>query len=285
MRLTKYLLITLACLVTSCSLFKTTYNNAPALVIWRLDSYFNFTQAQNLVLKPSLQNLHTWHRQNQLPQYLTLLQNMQKNLASEQISADQVCEKINSAKQSLHTLQIESIPIVVEMAPLLSDKQLQLFQKKLSERAEEWKSDWWQETTAEQLAVRLNKAQDFAEDVYGNLNADQIKILKQSLTQTPSDPAISYKEILRRNHDAFQILSELRNPSLSVDEKLQLVKAGFERTQKSPNQTYQNYADTLTANTCATIAALHASTNPQQKSHAKNWLDNYIVQLTALQIE
>jgi predicted Zn-dependent protease len=185
----------------------------------------------------------------------------------------------------LYTLQTESIPIIVEIAPLLSDEQMARFKRKLEERSEKWKADWWQETKEEQLAVRLEKTVDFANKVYGNLDDAQLNLLKQSLAQANIDPALRYKEILRRNQDAYQIVSELKNQSLSLDEKSQLVKAGFDRIRNSPNQAYQAHADALTQHTCKTIAEMHASTNAQQKLHAKNWLNDYIEQLTALQVK
>ena len=125
MRLVKCLLILLfSCLIISCSLIKTSYNNAPALSIWWLDDYFNFNSAQNLVLKPALQKLHAWHRKTQLPQMIVLMQDIQTSLANNKISATEACEKIDKVKLTVQTLQIESIPISIEMAPLLSDKQL-----------------------------------------------------------------------------------------------------------------------------------------------------------------
>lgn len=284
MHLKKYLLAAIfSCLIISCSLVKTSYNNAPTLVIWWLDDYFSFTQAQNLALKPSLQNLHNWHRQNQLLSYSTQLQNIQTSLGNEQINAIEVCEKLDLIRTSTRTLQVESIPIMIEMAPLLSDKQMQRFERKLTERAEKWKEEWWQESKVKQLDARLEKTQDFAEKMYGGLNDAQLTQLKQRLEQADINPAISHKEIQRRNDDAFTILKALQNQALTTDEKTQLVKAGFNRLQKSPNQDYQSYADKMTNYTCETMANLHASTNAKQKLHAKNWLQDYMNLITALQ--
>ena len=283
MRNYKYcLIVVFSCLTLSCSLIKTAYNNAPALAIWWLDDYFNFTPAQNLVLKPALKNLHNWHRQSQLPVYVTLLQDMQQSFAKEQISATEACEKIEAIKLSIYTLQAESIPIIIEMAPLLSDKQLKNFQQQLVKRSEKWKQEWWQDSKQAQLKIRLEKSQDFAEKIYGDLSDAQLTQLKQSLEQSAINPAISYTEIERRNDDAFNILKTLQNQILSKEEKTQLIKAGFARIQKSPNQEYQTYADNLTKHTCETIASLHASTTPKQKLHAKNWLQDYIDQIAAL---
>lgn len=284
MHLKKYLLTALfSCLIISCSLVKTGYNNAPKLVIWWLNDYFSFTQAQNLALKTSLQKLHQGHRQNQLPIYITLLQQIQSSISNEQISANEVCETLDTIKLSVHALRIESIPIVIEMAPLLSDKQMQRFEAKIGERAEKWKKEWWPDSKEDQLKVRLEKTEDFAKKMYGDLSDAQVELLKQRLEQADINPAISYKEIQRRNDDAFNILTALQNQSLTTDEKTQLVKAGFNRIQKSPNQEYQIYANNLTNHTCETITNLHASTNAQQKLHAKNWLQDYINLITALQ--
>ena len=277
-------MVLIASLVTSCSLIQTTYNNAPVLTIFWLDDYFSFTQAQNLALKPALQKLHQWHRQTQLSSYIKLLKSMQTSLANQQVSADEVCVRLDEVKLKIHTLQLESIPIIVEMAPQLSAKQLTRFQIKLAERAEKWKTDFWQETKQEQVAERLEKAEDFVEKIYGSLSDAQLTLLKQRLIEANINPAISYKEIERRNEDALSIVSGLQNPKLNPDEKTQLVKAGFDRIQKSPNQTYQTYVKALTNHTCQTISDLHASTNDKQKLHAKNWLDDYIAQITALQI-
>ena len=284
MRLAKNLLILyLSCLIISCGLIKTAYNNVPALATWWLDNYFNFTSAQNLVLKPALKNLHNWHRQSQLPIYLSLLQELQQSFAKDQISATEACEKIEAIKLSIYTLQAESIPIIIEMAPLLSDKQLKHFQQQLVKRTEKWKEEWWQDSKQKQLKVRLEKTQDFAEKIYGDLSDVQLSQLKQSLEQSSINPAISYTEIERRNDDAFNILKALQNQILSIDEKTQLIKAGFERIQASPDPIYQTYAGALRKHACQSMVNLHASTTPKQKLHAKKWLQDYIDQITALQ--
>jgi LPS sulfotransferase NodH len=283
MRIIKTIFIlTLAVSIMSCSVVKTAYNNAPALIAWRLDDYFDFSAAQKAKLKPALQELHAWHRKNELPLYVSLLDEIHDDL-SHNMSAQTACQRIASIKLNVQTLQTKIIPIIVDVADTLSDKQLQYFEKKLEKRNREWKEEWWQETTAEQREVRLEKSQDFAEKVYGDLNEKQINILKQAIAGSDVDPAIIYAEILRRDEDALNILKALRNPASSNEEKTQLVRAGFERMQNSPNTAYQAYIDKLTQQTCETIASLHASTTAKQRLHAQQWVEDYKTQFTQLQ--
>ncbi|MFQ6332717.1 DUF6279 family lipoprotein [Methylophilus sp. 3sh_L] len=280
----KILTLTLAFSIMSCSVVKTAYNNAPALIAWRLDDYFDFTAAQKAKLKPALRDLHAWHRKNELPRYVSLLDEIHDDLSHE-VSAQTACQRIESIKSNVQTLQTKIVPIIVDVADTLSDKQLQQFEKKLEKRNQEWKEEWWQETIEEQREVRLEKSKDFAEKVYGDLNEKQITLIKQAIARSDIDPAIIYAEILRRDEDTLSILKALRNPASSNEEKSQLVRAGFERMQNSPNSAYQAYIDKLTQQTCETIASLHASTTAKQRHHAQQWVDDYKTQFTQLQIQ
>lgn len=282
MHIIKYFLILpLAVSIISCSLVKTAYNNAPALVAWRLDDYFDFNEAQKAKLKPALHELHAWHRKNELPRYVSLLNEIHDDL-NHDVSADTACQRIESIKSHVHTLQTQITPIIVDVAATLSDKQLQHLQKRLEKRNREWKEEWWQDTPEEQREVRLEKSIEFAEKVYGDLNEKQINLLKQVIAKSDIDPAIIYAEILRRDEDTLTILKGLRNPATSTEEKSQLVHAGFERLQTSPNPVYQVYIDKLTQQTCETIASLHASTTAKQRQHAQQWVDDYKTQFTQL---
>lgn len=283
MRIVQYaLIISFACLVNGCGFVKTVYNNVPEVISWWLDDYFDFTPSQKSVLNPALHRLHDWHRQKQLPSYIVTLQDLQHDVIKEQISTSEACAEIESIKSSFSELQLEFTPIIIEIAPLLSDKQLQYFQTKLEKRALKWKDEWVQDTVEEQRAVRLEKIESFAEKVYGSLNKSQEVMLKQKLATTPIKPTISYAEIQRRNEDVYQIVVALQNQSLSAESKSQLVKDGFERLQNSPNPIYQAYANQIQQHTCEIISDLHASTNEKQKLHAKDWLQSYITQLSDL---
>jgi hypothetical protein len=282
MQIIKHIFIlALAFSTLSCSLVKTAYNNAPVLIAWRLDDYFNFNEAQKAKLKPALQELHAWHRKNELPRYVALLNEINDDLSHE-VNAETVCQRLEAIKANAQALQTRFIPIIVELGPTLSDKQLQHLQKKLEKRNQEWKEEWWQETTEEQQEARLDKSKDFAEKVYGDINEKQINILKQSIANN-SDPALIYAEILRRDEDALNILKAIQNPAASIEEKTQLVRAGFERMQHSPNQAYQAHIDKITQQSCVTIASLHANSTAKQRLHAQHWVEDYKMQFTTLQ--
>ena len=277
-----FLIFTLVMTLASCALVKTVYNNAPEAMHWWLDDYFDFTQAQDTKLKPALHVLHDWHRHTQLPVYVEMLQKAQLALSKEKIESSTVCETVDAMQDSLQTLQLEASPIIVQIAPLLSDKQLSHFQKMLQKRALKWKSEWLQDTREEQLEARLEKTTDYAEKLYGDLRKSQKTMLQQKLLVSNFKPELSYSEILRRNEDALQIVTALKQETLDLTQKQKLLKEGFERLRNSPNTAYQAYAEQVKLRSCEIIADLHATTDAQQKQHAQAWLGNFITQFNSL---
>lgn len=285
MRATRLIIIfLLAISIVSCSLVKTAYNNAPEATHWWLDDYFDFTESQNKKLKPALHALHDWHRQTQLLLYVQLLQKIQSHLSKEEIESGTVCETMKSMQDLLQNIQFEASASIIEMAPLLSDKQLSHFQKRLQKRTAKWKSEWLQETQEEQIEVRLEKTIDYAEKVYGNLNKTQKNMLKQKLLASNFKAEISYTEILRRNKDVLLIVTSLKQGNLDHEQKQTLVKQGFERLRNSPDPVYKNYENQVKQSSCEMIADLHATTDLKQKQHAKAWLESFITAFKSLAI-
>ena len=270
------------CSIVGCGFIKTFYNNAPTALAWWLDDYFDFTNDQKAILNPALNHIHDWHRNNQLPQYIATLQKLKLALNADNISAKQACDQIERMKISLNTLQMSFIPVISEMAPLVSDEQLTYLSLKLSKRAKKWKSEWWQETAKAQMEARLEKTEEYAEKVYGNISSEQRTLIKQKLLSTPTQPQVIYTEILRRNDDVLKSIHELRNAEMTDSQKYELIKSGLGRLQYSPNEEYQRHADLITQRTCEMIADLHASTDQTQKQHASAWLDSLVGQLSTL---
>lgn len=283
MRLLSWLLIlALAQLLPGCGLVNTAYNNAPELLSWWLDDYFDFSQTQKAALNPALHQLQDWHRAQQLPEYVLLLKDLQLSVNQDRMSAAEACTKIERIKTSYSELQLQTVPIITDIGSQLTDKQMQYFRTRLEKRAQKWKDEWLPESPEDQLEVRLEKSVDFAEKVYGQLDDAQLALLKRGIAASAIQPALTYAEILRRNDDVQQILNAVRKPDTSAEQKARLVKAGFARLRLSPNPVYQRYADHLTARSCEVIADLHNTTSKQQKRHAYDYLESYIVQLQSL---
>lgn len=279
---TRISIVAFCCLLGSCSLVSTVYQNAPEMMRWWLDGYFDFTKEQKTVLTPALHQVHEWHRQQQLPQLIIQLKTVHQAVSQDSMASAQACQTVDAIKSQFYQLQTAFIPTIIQIAPSLSDRQLDYLKSKLDKRAQKWKSEWWQESKDAQIEARLEKFVDYAEKVYGKLNRQQITLIEQQLSLHPTRPELTYAEILRRNQDVETILRALRDSSLNESQQQTLIADGFARLQHSPNEAYQRYVSQATLDTCDTISKLHASTSDQQKKHASDWFEKYIRQFSAL---
>ena len=67
----------LGALLTGCSALTLTYTYAQRLLLWKVDRYFQLSDEQDKLVKARLADLHTWHRQTELPRYAEFLRQVQ----------------------------------------------------------------------------------------------------------------------------------------------------------------------------------------------------------------
>jgi len=71
------LLALLALALPGCSAVKLGYNNAPEITYWWLDSYLDFGDSQPAKVRGDLIAMQAWHRQTELPAWVSTLETMQ----------------------------------------------------------------------------------------------------------------------------------------------------------------------------------------------------------------
>ncbi|NNU44233.1 hypothetical protein [Ramlibacter montanisoli] len=75
-----WIILALACslALSACSAVKLGYNALPSLAYFWLDGYVDFSDEQAPRVRDEIANLHTWHRQQELPRVLELLARMEQ---------------------------------------------------------------------------------------------------------------------------------------------------------------------------------------------------------------
>jgi hypothetical protein len=268
-------------LLQACSAIKLTYNNSPALVTWWLDGYLDLNDAQHQTLSPQLVALQSWHREAELPVYIHLLENWQGQMR-DTITPAQACEVFINVRSRMRLFNTHVEPIVLTLAPSLTMDQLSHLEKRFEKRNAKWRDEWMQSDLDDRREYRLKQSVKHAETLYGKLNDTQMALLKTSVSTSSFDPQITYKEILRREQDALQVLRGIqKKPGDEARAKTE-VQAYFDRLMQSPNTLYRDNLETLNRESCNTFAELHNSATPEQRAHAKETLEHYIKDLRLL---
>lgn len=271
-----FLLMTLA----ACSAVKLSYNNAQELSYWWLNSYVDFNDTQKPIIKAELEKLHDWHRFNEIPAYIKILQTLEKQ-ATQDITSKQACVAMESIRERYRMLHMQFEPIIEKMAPTLSSEQIKYMQAHFDKNNKEWHEKWLEGDIAEQNENRLERAIKRAEMFYGNLHQEQKDILKESIRLSRFDPHYSYSERLNRQADAIATLRKIIDKKLQEPDIKLEVAAYFDRYLNG-DMAYQSYVDRLKADACEDFAKLHNSTTKAQRQHAAKKLAGYAKDFTAL---
>ncbi|WP_411882841.1 DUF6279 family lipoprotein [Polaromonas sp. YR568] len=273
--------LALAGLTQSCSLMKVAYNQAPELVYWHLDSHFDFTDAQSLQVKGDLARLQAWHRQTQLPVYITALQKLQQQMPAD-MDAAAACAIYTDVRGKLLTLSRQAEPPLATMVVSLQPGQLKHLERRFTKGNDEYREEVLEASPRKQRDKRYKEAVKRAEMLYGGLDAKQLSVIGRRIDSSPFDAPRSFAEKVRRQQDAVQTLRPLVAGQGTPEKTQAAVRGLVERTFTSPDAAYRDYMDKLTHDSCATLAELHNSTTPAQRHNAVETLQRYEQDFRAL---
>ena len=143
-------------LLQACSALKLSYNNAPELITWVFDGYLDFNDGQGQVLRPQLAALHRWHRNEELPIYVQLLESWQNQLHDD-ITPTQVCQAYDAIRVRMRMFNEHAVPVVLAVTPSLAPEQLTHAEKRFAKRNKKWRDEWMQDTQKERHQYRLEQ--------------------------------------------------------------------------------------------------------------------------------
>ncbi len=271
----------LALLLSGCSAVRLGYNQAPELGYWWLDSYFDFTETQTSRVRTDLATLQAWHRSNELPIYLGLLDKVQR-LTPANVTPDQLCELYTEFLPRLSVTVDQAEPTLSAVTLMLKPEQLAHLARQLDKRNETWREEWLDGTPGERRARHVKRLVDRAESLYGRLDAAQRAGLRESVATSQYDAELSYRESQRRHTDTLQTLRLIQSGGLGAERNRLEARGLLDRSINSPDPIYRSHQNKLIQENCRTYAALHNSTTTSQRSKALETLKGYETDLRAL---
>jgi hypothetical protein len=265
-------------LLGGCGTVRLAYSNAPSLVFWWIDGYFDFESEQASSVRAGLQRAHEWHRKEELPLLLAQLDKLQAR-ALEPTTPETLCQLANDLQVRYQTALQHMVPTVVAVAPGLREAQIKHLERELGKRRTDWQSDYQDGTSAERMERRLKKAVDRTESFYGKLRPEQVELLRTQLNNSPFNPSIQSRESLRRHQDTLTTLTNIRSGTVAADQASSVITALMQRSYASPDASYQKYQVLLTQQGCSNFAALHNSMQPRQRAQLAESLKSYAADL------
>lgn len=271
----RWLTLTLTLLVLQgCSAIKLGYQQLPTLSYWWLDSAISFNDAQSDRAKEALNQVYRWHRQEELPTYLGLLQ-LGSELSQGNVQASQVCEVWTDVQTKLDKTMRIAIAQAVPVVQILGPGQFSHLARYQEKKNEDWDKEWLQGNANDRLERRLDKTLERYRSFYGDLTGAQVALVKSQLSQSLWTPEWGRQERLRREQallSTLRRLSQTKAPTAQVEAEL------FELWQRwfmPPDEAGRKRVQNMARQTCENLALLHNTTTADQRQRVVRRLQAY----------
>ena len=274
-------LLTLVAGLAACSAIKLGYNTLGEVAYWWLDSYIDFTDAQAPLVRQDLARLHAWHRHEELPRFMQMLQRMEQ-LAPRDIRPEEACSFVAELRERLLAAANQAEPATVTLATGLNAEQLQHLRRKYEKNNANYTEDWIRLPRAEQHEKRYRQFLDRAEMIYGSLGDAQREALRRDIDQSSFDPQRILAQRQRRQRDLLATLARIARPGVTFEEARRLMRGYLDRAVTPPDPKDRAEQEQLIAQGCRHFAVLHNSTTPAQRENAVGRLRAYQRELREL---
>jgi hypothetical protein len=174
-------LVVLSCVLClgACSGTTFVYNRLDTIVPWYVDDYVDLDGSQEHRLDEELQPFLDWHRAQELPNYVELLDEIDSSLG-QSITVDEVAAIYEGIEAAWLRLEEESLDWLLELGESLSDEQVQEFLTYLGERQEEYEEKYLPRTEAEFREETYDSFAESFSDYMGRLDPEQRERLQQA---------------------------------------------------------------------------------------------------------
>lgn len=166
----------------ACSSTTFFYNRLDFILPWYLDDYVELDREQKKYLDSLLSPFLAWHRSEELPRYVEILQSIESSL-DRRLAGDDVAAISLRFEQAWLRLQDEFLDWLLELGASLSDEQIESFLAQLWEKQEDYEDEYLDRPDKEFREDSYEGLRDSLQDYLGRLDKDQREVLRVASAQ------------------------------------------------------------------------------------------------------
>lgn len=165
-------------LLVGCSSTTFLYNRLDTLIGWYVNDYVSLTREQEALFDKQLEALHAWHRQEELPQYISLLNGVDKALDKPLTNAelDPLYDRFLAAAERL---RVKMTAIAIDFGSELTLEQRLAFVASVRANQQTWYDERVDMSDAEYRKLLVNRFTDNLADFLGRLNGEQRHLIAE----------------------------------------------------------------------------------------------------------
>lgn len=238
------------------------------IIPWKLDDYFRLSPVQRTLLDSELQALLRWHRQAELPGYVTTLRALSHDL-SRPLSERETEAYFTRFEQSLSRLSQGVAPSANRVAASLSEQQIAYFIQTRQEKQLRRRQEWGREDGAQVHRDYVRKLEKNCKRWLGSVEpAQRPQIQRWADWQQQQYPRwLDYQEAWLATLD--QTFKQRGTPAFE-----QGLAAVLQDSTLLGDGRFVDFAAASRANTVKMLSELTATLTPRQRRHLRDRLND-----------
>ena len=222
----------------ACSNLQLGYNWGDTVALYYLDSYLDLDAEQEQQVSAGLKQLFDWHRQNQLPAYSRELSVAQQSLQG-QLTLQQLSAMNEFLRVSLERTSLQATPMLAELLLSLSPRQVAYLREQLASSNAEYRAEYFSADQQQPSQRRYQLLLEQFESWFGELDPQQLALLRVANTDWPVDEQFWYAERLIRQQEMLATLEyavQQKPSAAQLQARLQAYIRNFERDREALRQ-------------------------------------------------
>ncbi len=169
-------------LLAACSRAAFMYNRLDFLVPWYLDDYVELNGEQEEQLDQWLAPFLAWHRREELPRYVALIDEARSALA-DGLTLEELQHLSIEVDAAGDRIERQMMEWVLPLGEVLSDEQIAELIDNLQEEQNDYKEEYLDRDAQEYLQDGIDGLEERADDYLGRLSRDQRAMIAEGMTQ------------------------------------------------------------------------------------------------------
>ena len=268
--------------VAACSSVRFAYNQGDTLLYWWVNAYLDLDSEQSGVVKADIGHLFNWHRKTQLKDYSALLNTLQRQLASGNVTQADLKGDYKDIRARTELLANKALPEMADLALSIKPEQLKKIEEKFTKNNDTFRKKFVKIDTDKQQKLRFKKSMEQFDLWFGGFSAEQEAVLRKASDIRPLNNELWLSERILRQKKIIATVREIQQKKLgkeaTMDQLRGLLKDIFGRLDASENKVF---FDAYTDGTLNLVLTAIKIATPAQKAHAQKrmqgWVDDFKV--------
>jgi len=267
--------------LASCTALKLGYDHADSLIVSSLDRYLDLTERQEDLVRSRARSLLAWHRQSQLPDYVSFIGAVRERIGRH-FTPDDVLTVDEGIDRRLLRLGDQAAPDLAELALTLTPSQIDRLERKMADDTARIRREFAGSDGDRAATRRMRRFIERTEGWFGDLRHDQLQLVHESPLGLPSRASWSIETRTRRQADLVRLLRRVNAEHPDAATVAVWLRHYFDRLAHPVDAQEQAHAREFRRDSAELVAALLNSADADQRSSINSRLAGYADDFRAL---